>query len=307
MTVTAEVICDSISPAGVRFTTLKVRFPRFILPEFNTHRALSRNASSSRAIPVKRSIQMIRDDMAMPSVWNANKPGMQGGDELDEATKQAAIAEWELLGYKAIETAERMNAMTPPAAKQVINRLLEPWSHVSVVVSATDWNNFFHLRDHPDADPTFQELASKMRKEMAASTPTFLNVGSWHLPYVQDEDYDRAIDAVLNGYVPDLIDVGTRERAQMEMASILLRKMSVARCARVSYLNHDGTRPSFDDDMRLFNNLMLSAPLHASPAEHQATPDKLNSDGSWQQPHLHGNLRGYCQYRKFFSNEAVQG
>lgn len=305
-TTAAKIIADSISAEGIRLTTMELRYERFIHSEFMTHRAFSRNASSSRAIPVKRSIQMIRDDMAMPAQWGVNKPGMQAGGDMDERSKEAAMAEWEGLGYKAIETAERLAAMDPPPHKQIINRLLEPYSHISVVVTATDWENFFALRDHPDADPTFQALAKAMRKAMAASTPTFLNVGSWHLPYVDDADYDAVIDMVLRDEAPLLSDIGGGA-AMVELASLLLRKISVARCARVSYLNHDGKRPSISDDMRLFNDLMVNAPLHASPAEHQATPDKRREPDVWMNPNLHGNLRGWNQYRRHFPNESVKG
>lgn len=306
MTITAKVIADSISADKIRLTTMELRYPRIIHAEFMTHRAFSRNASSSRAIPTKRLIDDVRRDMAMPSRWGSNKPGMQAGDDLDEFSRELVEREWRNEGMRVCDTAERLSKMPTPPHKQVINRMLEPWSHISVVVSATDWNNFFHLRDHPDADPTLHALAALMNEARNASTPTFLNAGSWHLPYITDADYDAAVDLVLSGTTPDHYGLGGTA-IDLQMASLLLRKMSVARCARVSYLRHDGMTPTIDDDLRLFNTLMGMSPLHASPAEHQATPDKRRNAIAWTNPHLHGNFRGWNQYRRHFPNEAVSG
>lgn len=293
MTITAQIIADSISPEGIRLTTLQLRYPRFIHSEFMTHRVFSRNASSSRAIPVSRMIEDLRRDPAMPVYWGSHKPGMQAGEELAGEDLLYCKALWLQAMDLSINTATRM--VEAGLHKQVANRILEPWAHINVVCTSTDWANFFALRAHADAQPEIKELALAMFNAMVGSQPTHLKPGEWHLPYVTEDERREAY-------------FGPSQTPAWEQ----LKRISVARCARVSYLTHDGRPTSVEEDLQLYDRLLGSAPLHASPAEHLATPDEQwnNMGGGlnqWKNPHLHGNLQGWIQYRKQLPNEFVPG
>lgn len=309
-TISAQIIADSLSPHGKRLTTLQLRYPRFIHAEFMTHRAFSRNASSSRAIPVERMIEDIIADTAMPKYWGANQRGMQAGEEIDtpvnatrlmqsdrktlwgfgeflahapENINIGAIADLSLAKENHWNDARDFAIYAAWAYhnagyhKQIVNRLLEPFMHINVVVTATEWDNFFHLRDHKDAEPHIQELARTIRGAMAGSEPEKLSSGEWHLPYIRYDDRKK------------LTNYGAGEEDT-------LAKISAARCARVSYLTHDGRETTFEEDVALYERL-VGDPMHASPMEHQAYADHQDA-GTWREPELWGNLVGWCQYRK---------
>ena len=232
-----------------------------------THRMFSRNASSSRAIPVAKMIEQVRNDPAMPIYWGMNQPGMQSAQELEGDAKQNAIDTWIMSANLACLQAEIMVANN--VHKQVANRLLEPFQWMHVVCTATEWDNFFELRLHPAAQPEIQELARVMKEAIDNSAPsaaTFRGTGVWHLPYITHEE-------------------------RMRESYLDLAKMSAARCARVSYMKHDGGSPSKEEDLKLFDRLVGSKPIHASPTEHQATPLVSEEFTS-------GNFKGWCQFRK---------
>lgn len=267
----AKIVEDSIAPSGVRLTTFVLTYPRFIHSEFMTHRMFSRNASSSRAIPVKKSIQMVLENPVIPLAFTKNKPGMQGGDLLSGIQHEKAIKMWMYARDMALEAAEELEKLE--VHKQYANRILEPFSHITVVCSATDYANFFALRCHPMAQPEIMALADLMYDEYQASNPKQMSIGDMHLPFVSDE-----------------------ERQELPQDDLI--KMSVARCARVSYLNHEGKKPTLEEDITLYNRLVGSAPIHASPAEHQAIAmgDESRS----------GNFRGWIQYRKLLLEENIE-
>lgn len=269
MTIEVKILADSVHMAeggrSSRLTTMQLKFPRFIHAEFMSHRVLSRNASSSRAIPVQRLIEDVERDPAMPMYWGRNEPGMQASTELSEDEKRRAIAIWNDVRRDSIQYA-RFLAFSCNAHKQIVNRLLEPFSHISVVVSSTKWQNFFALRCHPAAQPEMRLLAEAMREARRASTPRVLAPGEWHLPYITDD---------------------MRGRDSLELC-----KISAARCARVSYLRHDGTPAPVEEDLTLFERLAHAKPPHASPLEHQARATshyrldevrKSNFHGDWRQ------------------------
>lgn len=304
MTITAVVICDSISEAGIRLTTMELTYHRFIHSELLTHRAFSRNASSSRAIPSEKMIQRVENNPAIPVHWGLNQKGMQAREEMSEVGKARALRTWLKARDAAVAHAKELLVAKERVHKQVLNRILEPYSHITVVVSATEWNNFFALRDHPDAQPELRELASKMKEAYTASTPKERKTGDWHLPYLLDRDVERATHHVLDKILPKG-DLYT-EAWLAEQTKQLLFKMSAARCARVSYLNQDKETPTVEEDLATFAKLMAEMPLHASPTEHQAEPDIFDDAYSeWLSPHLHGNFVGWCQYRKTFVGENV--
>ena len=294
MTISAKVIAYSVSEHSKSLITLQLRYPKFIHGEFMTHRVFSRNASSSRAIPVERLIKDVIDDPVYPSFWGKNQPGMQAKEECNERIRTwGDPPEPEGFSWNREEAwdAARRNAITMAQAfakagyhKQIVNRLIEPFCHINVVVTATEWDNFFLLRCHSDAQPEMKKLADCMLHAILDSRPVKLEPGQWHLPYITEQDQALGLSS-------DPINLSIR--------------VSVARCARVSYLTQEGKPPNIEDDLKLYDRLVGSTPIHASPTEHQATPDEYwrNEDTGivsqvWQRPDLHGNLKGWIQYRK---------
>ena len=288
----AKIIADSISEEGIRLTTFQVRLHRFILPELNTHRAFSRNYSSSRAIPVKTILDQVRRNPAMPVHFGKNQPGMQAREELSGAELDDVIQKWNLAANLAADMSEAM--MSAGVHKQIANRITEPFQWTTGIITATDYENFFRLRDHKDAQPEIRALAIKMKEAYVASTPKVLKLAEWHLPYVAEHE---------------LQDMSLEEA----------KRCSAARCARVSYNKHDGTKPSMAEDFELFGQLVVRPfedkrgnvltdddPIHASPCEHQATPDRylLNED-EWTRSPLWGNFYGWVQYRKILELNGV--
>lgn len=299
MTITAKIIADSISPAGIRLVTMQWRYPKFIHGEVMTHRVFSRNASSSRAIPVERMIQDVIDDPAMPVFWGRNQKGMQAVEELTDYDRGGAIIQWLKGRDEAVRTAQRM--ITHSVHKQIVNRIIEPWCHINTLVSSTEWANFDALRMHKDAQPEMRALAEAAYAAREQSIPVRLYPGQWHLPYV---DPSRDVN-LLPSQSPYALRIDNGK-----WFTDLLIKISVARCARVSYMTHEGKPPNIDDDLALYERLVGSTPLHASPAEHQATPDGMVEGigvehGGWQNWDQHGNFAGWRQYRKMLPNEYV--
>lgn len=264
MKISAEVILDSISETGVRLTTFALTFPRIILPEFNTHRVFSRNARSTRAVPTKTLIKEVRDNPFIPVYFGANRPGMQATEEMSLADQQRARDIYLAAARSAADAAEQLYELG--LHKQHAGRIIEPYSWTHVCVTATEWDNWFYLRDHSDAQPEIRLLAQLMKEAMDNSTPQLLKVGDWHLPYVTEAEAHY--------------DLFTR------------RKISVARCARVSYKTFDGRVSTAEKDIELYEKL-TGDPPHLSPTEHVATPDPLIEES-----HLWGNLNGWVQFRK---------
>jgi thymidylate synthase ThyX len=271
MPFSARVLLDSISPAGIRLTTMEARYPRFIHAEFLTHRVMSRNSSSSRAVPIRKMIEAVRSDPAMPVWWGRNQSGMQALEQIDTPTRALAEAEWKLALEDALRHAERLASSDINLHKQLVNRILEPFAWITVIITATEWTNFFTQRTHEDAQPELKHIADLMLERYRESSPRPLAVGEWHTPLIlPDEESALTVDDRL--------------------------KISVARCARVSYLTHDGTR-DYAKDIDLYEKLVGGgANGHWSPFEHIATP--LNDAAEWS-----GNFRGWEQYRKRFAQE----
>ena len=302
MTITAKVICDSICKhSKIRITTLELEYPRFIHSEFMTHRVFSRNASSSRAIPVAKVIQAVIDNPAMPIHWGKNQSGMQAHEELDDSGKESVERLWIDARDCAVQLAKEMSEVG--AHKQIVNRILEPFTHIKVIVTATDFANFFALRDHEDAQPEIRELARVMKAAMETSTPKSLGLGEWHLPYLDDEDL-----ANINNHMAE--SSITRHKPNKWDVCIMACAVSAARCARVSYLTHDGERPTLQKDLELYRHLVNANPPHMSPCEHQASPNcysKIDELDYPITPITHSNLRGWRQFRHLIKDESVPG
>jgi hypothetical protein len=256
-----KLIEDSIHN-GYRLTTLELEYPRYIHSELMTHRVFSRNAQSSRAIPVHKLIERVEKDKWYP-IWVENKSGMSADKSLDSKEIEECKYLWDVAKMEAIDKA--WDLMDLGVHKQIVNRLLEPFSKIKVILSSTEWNNFFRLRIHPAAQQEMQELAILMKDALIASDPKKLDLGEWHLPYISQSE---------------------RDTLPLETAV----KVSAARCARVSYLNHDGTR-DLQKDLDLHDQ--LKSEKHMSPFEHQATPYCRGT----------GNFREWMQYRYIVEND----
>lgn len=299
----AKVLADSVAPGGYRLTTLEATFPRFVLAEFNTHRVFSRNSASSRAIPIAKQLRRVLKHPYIPLEFGSNQPGMQAGPPLSGAKLDAARREWlrarddavrrvlglisepgaidadDDLGERLAGVEEAIRNKEQPAEwlnvhKQVANRLLEPFMWHTAIVTATEWDNFWNLRCHADAQPEIRLIAERMRGAYQASQPQAVAAGDWHLPLIRPEDREEGVET------EDLV------------------KVSVGRCARVSYLTHDGRR-DLGADLDLYQRLVESG--HMSPLEHPAQPlDEADlKESEWS-----GNFRGWRPYRKLVPGEA---
>ena len=285
----AKILADSRTASGNRVTTFQLSMWRSTLAEFNTHRVFSRNAGSSRAIPTATLIDRVRNNPFMPVYWGKNQAGMQANVELTGEELAIAKLEWRKAAGLAADTAERLAAAH--VHKQISNRILEPFLEVAVVATTNErgLSNFFALRCHKDAQPEIRELAMMMLDAFEKSTPRVLSRNQWHLPYILPSEY---------------AEYGVSPTETRFDAIEPLIKVSVARCARVSYKAFDGTKASFEEDLKLYNRLLGAQPLHASPAEHQLSPDLKDFEG-WVSPWLHGNINGWVQYRKMLNHEVV--
>lgn len=307
----AKVVADSIHD-GSRLTTFEVTFPRFILAEFNTHRVLSRNSASSRAIPVWKRLAEVMMHPFVPLNFGKNKAGMQSAEtvsvEENEQAKKLWLAGRDFAVVQAymlagghdqimrdakgdpnvealclamegwVSTFKRsvpeLVPLKSPVHKQHANRVLEPYAWHTVIVTATSWRNFYALRASKLAQPEIQEVALAMARAHQANSPRELDHHEWHLPYIFDDDVKEVSDPMK------------------------LARISSARCARVSYLTHDGKR-SLDKDFEMADSLQNNG--HTSPFEHPATTH--DTTGAYHGSY-HGNFsRCWMQYRKMLKNE----
>lgn len=271
----AKVICDSVSPYGSRLTTLEVRFHRFVLAEFNTHRVFSRNSASSRAIPVAKMLDKARHETAFPISYPAEQKGMQGGEELEGEALHEAMELLREIHHHTVEKIQAYVDANPDTRlhKSVLNRPMEWFLPHTVIVSSTEWLNFFAQRCSPLAQPEIRVAAEKIQEALWESSPKMLKEGEWHMPYMSNQEIE---DCYTFGLDP--------------------RQASAARCGRVSYLTQDGVRdPGLDVDM--YARLIAADPPHWSPLEHVATPAM-----EIEQPL--GNFSGWHQLRHWIANET---
>lgn len=281
-----QVVAKSANEAGKEIGSIKLRYPRIIHSEFMTHRVFSRNASSSRAIPVNRLVTTTEDDYFIP-LFRKNKPGMQPGAYLSDSEQAEAEFLWKRAMNECIRTAEELGRKEGlNVHKQWANRMLEWFGYINVLVTSTEWSNFFALRteSNRDGSPVPQDemyqLAWMMKKALDESPARKLKNGEWHLPFILDEERDK-------------YDISE------------LIQLSVARSASISYETVDGELMTPDRALSLYDKLLAKHPIHASPAEHQAqaiidTPESMYAN------HLQGNFTGgWLQYRKLLSGECL--
>ncbi|NIH77332.1 hypothetical protein FHV99_004584 [Ochrobactrum sp. P20RRXII] len=309
---TVEVILASKPTNGAApIITIHARYPRIIHSELMTHRVFSRNARSSRAVPVKTMLEEVWRTPFVPWHWGKNQSGMQAGEECntrpevnwfheidpnDDAKgyelgkiEQSREDTWIHARDAAHEVAEAY--MKAGYHKQIANRLLEPFMFIDTLITSTSWANFLHLRDHKDAEPHIRDLAVLIKEAIAGANYESLEPGQWHLPYVPHWERADIVKAVTGK---------TWDQKWDEADRLALAKISVARCARISYKPFDGDG-SIERELERYERLVGSTPLHASPAEHQATPMRHRVPGSFN-----GNLgEGWIQFRKKLDGEYV--
>jgi len=302
----AKIISDRISPDDVRLTTMEVKLHRYALAELNTHRWLSRNAASSRAIPIAEMINRIKETPAYPIFWGKNQKGMQAAEKLDPISEKFAKSVWDMALERSIEAVELLSKKSVNLHKQTANRLIENFGFVTDVISFTSKDgvgidNFFSQRCDPMAMPEFKAAADCIQDAFYLNEPIPIAYDDWALPYTDDRDWD---------------DAWTMARETNINPLELMKKVSTARCARVSYLRQDVERP-FLADVEMCEN-RLQAHNHPSPFEHVATPCKhmdvieeirldnknfFESQGLEVRCNKWGNFFGWEQYRKFQPNE----
>lgn len=311
-----RIECDSLSPAGHRLTTFVCTFPRMILAELNTTRQFSRSSASSRAIPVEKQLKKIEEDLFFPVYWGKNQKGMSASEELSPSELLEARRAWFTASLNAVDSAKVLGApFGLDVHKQTTNRLLEPFMWHTAIITATDWDNHWHLRDHLKAQPEYQVIARLMHEAYRAGMPTRL-VGpphfssAWHLPFKQ---------------------AGENTTSPSETEDLI--RQCIGRAARVSYLNHDGTRAP-EADLKLSGTLFNAG--HMAPYEHVAramTGDELELFGrdeivpdpeyeeftassrpgttrfmkTGRKTHYLGNFNGFVQARKMipYENDAL--
>lgn len=290
----SKIIADSVNPVGDRLTTFELTYPRFVHAELMTHRLFSRNSASSRALPTKKLLEQIENNPVMPKFWGKNQSGMQAAAELEEDDLRHAEVAWLRARDFAVEGAKWMHEIG--MHKQLANRVLEPWMFITVIVTATEYENWFYLRDSEYAQPEIAWVAREMRKQYEESEPERCGPGVWHVPYVDimDEDSPLYVDLRelaevigMHGHANDEWTAGQKQQIGMALVRI-----STARCARVSYLTHDGKR-DYTKDMMLHDKCRDNG--HWSAFEHCAEAD--------EESNRHGNFVGWRQYRKSFKNE----
>ena len=309
----AKILCDSVTPAGHRLTTFEGVYPRIVLAEVNTHRVFTRSSASSRAIPVEKMIRRALEEPYVPTHWGKNQKGMQADEDVDPDTARAAVETWLRIRDGVVEGVKDLLGLG--IHKQIANRWLEPAQWHPTLITATEWGNFFNLRDNKDAHPDFRDLAHAMRELHGKNEPKLLSASDWHLPLIFDEDWEQAI----------LEDPTHPTAVQSRIV-----KVSVGRCARISYLTHDGKR-DLKVDVGLHDRIL--APGHMAPFEHVGRPmtkdelelfaqkkmrwDPGNQEWYWvgsvrddkmrsvegEYTHFLGNVQGWVQYRKLIPFE----
>lgn len=309
--INAKLVAYSVSPLGKKIATFELTYHRYIHGEFMTHRLFSRNAMSSRAVPVAKMLDAIRQAPAMPIHWGKNQPGMQAKEECDEIIEYYFSYFnredwWQSAKDEMIEYAEGF--ASAGYHKQIVNRLVEPFQMMKTVMTATELDNFFWLRLDADAQPEIFELARCMRECLLKVKPELLEAGEWHTPYV-DHCSRHPDEGII--YSVDNEDGSPRILTKEEALAI-----SSSCCAQVSYRNLDNT---YDKAMAIYGRLLSGAKVHASPFEHQATPiDRLDKelDGftpymSWPKGVTHvdrkgqfwsANFMGWVQHRQLLDN-----
>lgn len=298
--IVARIVADSVNKNGNRITTFELEYHRFIHSELMTHRLFSRNAMSSRAVPVSKMIEQVRNNPATPIHWGKNQAGMQADNVLMDKSLDNAKRQWRQSAIYAASQAEVMSNIG--AHKQIVNRLLEPFQMMKTVLTATEFDNFFWLRCDPDAQPEIQELANCMFEAMNQSQPEVLESEQWHTPYVEHVFKGGKFETYcLTDEDDNIIKLLTEEEAKAISASC---------CAQVSYRTLNNT---YEKAMDIYSKLASGRKVHASPFENVAKAMKysnisqLEFNEEWEKGVTHvdkngdfcsGNIKGFIQLRQ---------
>lgn len=305
--ISATIVADSKNKFGNRLTTFVLTFPRYILAEFNTHRMLSRNSASSRAIPFAKMLASVQSNPFIPIAWMKDHKGMQGTDYFTEEEAAPILEDWLVARDSAVERAVSLGNKN--LTKQIVNRILEPYMWHTVIVTASEWQNFFALRASEFADIHIQKLAYEMLEAYNNSEPKELKDGEWHIPFGDNIDFEllRPIIAKDRNVDPMFVTEFSQGIDKYKL------KIASARCARISYtvVGEEDKVDNYENDIKLHDRLSSSG--HWSPMEHcgQAMDDQqfnflssFNADdgeeGTWG---WSANFRGFIQYRKIFAGE----
>lgn len=282
----AQVIADSIYK-GKRITSFVVTMPRIVLAELNTHRVLSRNSASSRAIPFSKMLDAVKNNPFIPIQWMKDHSGMQGNEFFTDENEIKVLKDTYLEARdNAVASAEKLSNLG--LTKQIVNRGLEAYMWHTVIITSTEWENYYALRAHEAAEIHIQKLAYVMLEAMNNSTPKKLQLGEWHIPFGDNMD-ETLLDKLMPSIQPASVNW------YQEHMQILKVKVAVARCARVSYtvVGEEGKPVNYDNDVKLHDRLLGMG--HLSPFEHCA---QATDDSGWS-----GNFQGWTQYRKILPNE----
>ena len=291
--ITAQIIADSINEYNDRLTTYIITIPRIVLAEFNTHRVFSRNSASSRAIPFAKMIEKVKDNPFIPSEFQKDHKGMQGNENYVGVEKLEARMLWLNARDAAVETSTKLHKFG--VTKQLCNRLLEPFLMHTIIVTSTEWENFFALRHHEAAEIHIAKAAELMLEAYNNNTPKELKEGEWHIPFGDRMDDLRVVEMI----VPDEL-MSDHDQELNEAVEDIKKKIAVARCARVSYDNYEGG-DDYVKDVSLYNRLRSMG--HQSPFEHVAQAMSGNRRTEGDGLGFCGNFRGWIQDRKFDTNE----
>ena len=289
--ISAKVIAHSITKEGQEIITFELEYPRFIHAEVMTHRVFSRNAQSSRAVPVKNTLA-VNSNPVEPLVWGKNKAGMSSTEVLEGFKLHVAKLTWSIGAWVAKKVSSVLN--WAGLHKQWANRGTEPYSRIKVILTTTEIDNFYWLRlDEDAAQPEIITLAKAMQKVHKLSSPKLLLPGQWHLPYIETSEFEG---------------VQSYHTAADEVSLEDAQKISASACAQVSYRKLD---TSIEKALGVYERLFSGPKPHLSPTEHQATPIDPNGFNyfpqTWPKGMTHydqkgnqwsGNFKGWIQFRQ---------
>ena len=140
----AKIVADSKNPQGDRITTYLLTVPQIIVKELLRHRMFSFSSSSMRAIPFNKVLGDIRENMFVPLAFQSHHSGMQGSEYLMGEESEKAKQQWIESGLRACEEAERLYNLG--VTKQLCSRIIEPFGYAKILITATEFENFFELR-----------------------------------------------------------------------------------------------------------------------------------------------------------------
>lgn len=293
--INVKVIAKSLNLRGEAVTTFELDYPRWLLAELNTHRVFGRNSQSSRAVPVNKTVE-VNTNWVRPIVWGKNKAGMSSSEELQGETLQKVQEVWDRHAVASFDASKELSELG--LHKQYTNRMTEWCSRVKTVVTATEWDNFFWLRnDEEAAQPEIVELAQRMKEAYEDYPSVQLDTGHWHLPYVFQEFDSKGKQYFLDEFAN-----------VMKIEDAL--KISVSCCAQVSYRRLDQTK---EKAIEIYEKLFSGPKPHLSPTEHAMkvgpkymdfrTPGVTHIDrtgNAWS-----GNIKGFVQYRQLLDQKVV--